>query len=107
MYSKTEEMHIFVKPNLEADNKDDEFKFMLTNKEHKYNFYSDEIDLCTIEVQYNVPVELDRDFLIRQAVQTLKDKIVEERAQSEKRVQRLSEKVDALLMLPHLREEDF
>lgn len=100
---ETVKMDIWAIP---SDDSDQGFDLMLMPPKKSWTMGSAEVKIGTTVVQFEPPEEMSREEMTRKAIETLRDKQKQIRAESHREIQKLEEQITNLLMLPHMKAED-
>lgn len=92
----------YARPDLESKTG---FKLMLIEKDQRYYMESDDVCIATVPVEYFPPEEMNYEEFIKKAIESLRDKQKQVLATAELEVQRLEEKINNLMMLPHFKPD--
>jgi len=88
-------------------NSDKGFDFKLIPKNKAYWMTDGDVNMGEVEVHFDPPADLDHQTLALKAIETLREKQADARAECEMRIKDLDEKIEKLLMITHQPEEEF
>lgn len=103
MKDQTEEMLVYACPDADAEGGMD---FRLVRPSDTWRMNDEDIKLGEVSVTYSIPGTLSRAELVNKAVVTLREKQQSARAYAEKRCIELESKIDKLLMLTHVEDNN-
>lgn len=103
MKINSENMHLYVEPNDEAETADDNpFNFFLVSEKHRWYTNGDnQIRVGEVQIEYPVPDKIGEDALAAAAIKELREKQQKVRADAHERCEKLDEQIKKLSRLTH------